>query len=120
MLCFYALDIALQETIARFSIEHFLQELAEQLDPPDRWQMTAADLAIAAYQRGHFEYALKCISAGEKPVDKRPVLPHFTTEPGELSLRTLWRRLVQPSSVFAAASGVGHTAIGTTTYAHSK
>ena len=74
MLSFYTLDVSVQEKITRFSIEYFLQELAEQLGSPDQWEMAAADSAIVAYQRGEFDHALRCISVGEKPAHQRPFL----------------------------------------------
>jgi hypothetical protein len=108
MLSFYELDVSVQENITRFSIEHFLQELAEQLGSPDQWQMAAADRAIAAYQRGEFDHALRCISVGEKPAHQRPFLAPFTVEVGELSLRSLWGRLVYSSSDSPAARSDGN------------
>jgi hypothetical protein len=102
MLSFYALDVSVQEKITRFSIEYFLQDLAEQLGSPDQWQMAAADRAIVAYQRGEFDHALRCISVGEKPAHQRPFLEPFPIEAGELSLRSLWGRLVHFSSDFPA------------------
>ena len=117
---FYALDVSVQEKIARFSIEYFLQELAEQLGSPDQWQMAAADRAIVAYQRGDFDYALRCISVGEKPAHQRPFLEPFPIEVGELSLRSLWGRLVYFSSDSAGEVGFSFTARATRTHAHTK
>ena len=56
---FANLDSDVQRNITRFTIERFLQELAEQLGAPDQWQVDAANSAITAYQRGEFDHALK-------------------------------------------------------------
>lgn len=109
MLSFCAMDVSVQKKITRFSIEYYLQGLAEQLGSPDQRQMAAADRAIAAYQSGEFEHALRCISVGEKPAHQRPSLEPFPTEVGVLSLRTLWSRLVGLSSDTAAVGEVGPT-----------
>lgn len=100
-------DVGVQRNITRFTIELFLHELAEQHGSPDQWQMAVANSAIAAYQRGEFHLALACISVGEKPPHKRPLLANFAEEKGELSLRNLWGRLVHPSSDSPAAGKSG-------------
>jgi hypothetical protein len=97
MSSFDALDVAVQRNITRSTVEFFLHDLAEQLGSPDHWQMAAANRAIAAYQSGKFDYALVCISVGEKPLHQRPLLAAFTEAVGQLSLRDLWGRLVCPS-----------------------
>jgi len=120
MLSFYTLDVSVQEKITRFSIEYFLQELAEQLGSPDQWQMAAADRAIVAYQRGEFDHALRWISVGEKPAHQRPFLEPFPIEVGELSLRSLWSRLVHFSSDAVGEFGFSFTARATRANAHTK
>ena len=104
MLSFAALDADVQRNITRFTIERFLQELAEQLGSPDQWQMDAVNCAITAYQSGEFHHALRCISVGEKPPHQRPFSATFTVEVGKLSLRSLWRNLLYPSSDSSAAA----------------
>jgi len=88
MLTLDTLDTGLQRNVTRFIIERFLLDLGEQLGPPDRWQIAAANNAIAAYQRGEFDRALRCISLGEKPPHQRPLSAPFTIEKGKLSLRS--------------------------------
>ena len=115
------LDIGVQRNVTRFTIERFLLELGDQLGPPDRWQIAAANSAIAAYQCGEFDHALGCISVGEKPLHQRPLLAPFTIEVGKLSLRSLWSCLVYPSSDFPTSDGrVSFTSPGTETHAHTK
>jgi hypothetical protein len=122
MLGFATLDVDVQRNITRFTIERFLQELAEQLGAPDQWQMDAANSAITAYQRGEFGHALRCISVGEKPPHQRPVSATVTVEVGKLSLRSLWSKLLYPSSDSAAASEslFKFTSPGTRTDVHPK
>lgn len=122
MLTFDTLDAGVQRNITRFIIEHFLQELGEQFGPPDQWQMAAAKHAIAAYQRGQFDHALRCIIVGEKPPHQRPSSAPLTVEVGELSLRSLWNCLVYPSPDLPAASEnrFSFTSPGTATHVHTR
>ena len=122
MLRFAALDAGVQRNITRFTIECFVHELAEQLGPPDQWQMDAANRAIAAYQRGEFDHALRCISAGERPPHQRPFSATLTVEVGKLSLRSLWSNLLYPSSDSPAASETffSFTSPGTRAHVHTK
>jgi hypothetical protein len=122
MLTLDTLDAGVQRNVTRFTIERFLQELGEQFGPPDQWQMAAANSAIAAYQRGEFDHALRCISVGEKPPHQRPLSAPFTIEVGKLSLRSLWSCLIYPSSDFPAASDgrVSFSSPGTGTHVHTK
>jgi hypothetical protein len=101
---FDTLDAGAQRNITRFTIERFLQELGEQFGPPDQWQMAAANCAIAAYQCGEFDHALRCISVGEGPPHQRARSARYTAEIEKLSLRSLWSSLVYPSSDFPPAS----------------
>jgi hypothetical protein len=115
------LDTGVQRNVTRFTIERFLLELGDQLGPPDQWQIAAANSAIAAFQRGEFDHALRCISAGEKPAHQRPVSTPFTIEVGKLSLRSLWSCLVYPSSNFPTSDErVCFTSPGTGTHTHTK
>jgi hypothetical protein len=122
MLRFATLDVDVQRNITRFTIERFLQELAEQLGAPDQWQMDAANSAIIAYQRGEFDHALRCISVGEKPPHQRLFSATFNVEVGKLSLRSLWSNFLYPSSDSLAASGslFSFTSPGTSTDVHPK
>ena len=100
MLTFDTLDARSQGSVTRFIIEHFLQELGEQLGPPDHWQVAAANHAIAAYQGGQFDRALQCILVGEMSPHQRPPSAQLTGEVEKLSLRSLWYRLLYPAPDF--------------------
>ncbi len=119
---FDTLDAGAQRNITRFTIERFLQELGEQFGPPDQWQMAAANRAIAAYQCGEFDHALRCISVGEIPPHQRPRSARYTAEIEKLSLRSLWSFLVYPSSDFPPASESRFSFIspGMGTHVHAK
>lgn len=122
MLSLDTLDTGVRRYVTRFTIERFLLELGEQLGPPDQWQIAAANSAIAAYQRGEFDHALRCISVGEKPQHQRPLAAPFAIEVGKLSLRSLWSCLIYPSSDFPAGSDgrVSFTSPGPGTHVHTK
>lgn len=112
MLTFDTLDAGVQRKLTRFAIECFLQELGEQFGSPDQWQLAVANDAIAAYQRGEFDCALRCISIGERPPDRRPCSAPVTMQEGNLSLRSLWSCLAEGRSSF--------TPPGTGTHVHTK
>jgi hypothetical protein len=115
------LDTGVQRNVTRFTIEGFLLDLGEQLCPPDGWQIAAANNAIAAYQRGEFDHALRCIIVGEKLPHQRPLSAPFTIEAGKLSLRSLWSRLIYPSCEFPDSDGhVSFTSPGARIRVHTK
>jgi hypothetical protein len=120
MSAFDTLDARVQRNVARFTIERFLQELGDQFGPPDQWQMAAANRAIAAYQCGEFNQAVRCIGEGEKPPHQRPLPPPVTMNDEKLSLRGLWRCLVYPSRDLPTAGDCRFNFMSPRTHDHSE